>query len=134
MTYTILVADDENQQIRRISEMLIKNGYIVLSASSGKEVLQEVAQHSPDMLILDYCMADMFAPEVIRHLRKLPQSHDLPVILITCRVADADLAESMEAYAEEYVVAKMLKVISLYELLSEVQKALENKIKPQSSD
>ena len=69
MTAKLLVVDDEPRTAELTAELLRRAGYVVEIAGSGTAALQSVHTSSPDLMLLDYEMPDMEAPEVLDLLR-----------------------------------------------------------------
>jgi CheY-like chemotaxis protein len=113
---TILVADDEKINRMVLEEALTVEGYRVLLAENGEEVLEKIKIEKPDLLILDVKMPLMDGIEV---LQKLRIGHPtLPVIVLTAY-------KSMERYAlKEGISAFMPKPINLHKLKNQVKKIL----------
>jgi len=65
----LLVVDDEPRTAELTAALLRRAGYLVDIAVSGTEALASVRSSSPDLMLLDYEMPDMEAPEVLDSLR-----------------------------------------------------------------
>ena len=91
----LLLAEDEPdvQLIARLS--LKKAGFAVVTVGSGVEVLQRVAEERPDAILLDWMMPDMDGYETCRRLKADPATSSIPVIFLTARVQEAELARAM---------------------------------------
>jgi two-component system alkaline phosphatase synthesis response regulator PhoP/two-component system response regulator VicR len=88
---TILAVDDERSIVRLVQVNLERQGYNVLTAADGREALDQIAKHRPDMVICDVMMPYMDGLEVLRHLRQDPATRELPVIMLTARAQDQDV-------------------------------------------
>ena len=86
----------------------------VLSASEGGKGLDLVEEHSPDLVILDIGLPDMNGMEVLRTLRGFS---DVPVVILTARSQDVEIARFLEEGADEYVV----KPFSHVEFMGRIQ-------------
>jgi len=69
VTAKLLVVDDEQRTAEITAELLRRAGYDVDVVRSGGEALERVRLASPDLMLLDYEMPDMEAPEVLDSLR-----------------------------------------------------------------
>ena len=69
MNSSILIADDEPNQVELISYNLQKSGFKTILAKNGQEVLDKTFEHKPDLLILDWMMPLISGIEVCRILR-----------------------------------------------------------------
>lgn len=105
MTAKLLVVDDEPRTAEITAEILRRAGYAVDVARSGGEALERVRSGSPDLMLLDYEMPDMEAPEVLDSLRLGEQRIPFPVIILTgARHAPADQVMGFERGATDYIV------------------------------
>ncbi|MFH1003132.1 MAG: response regulator transcription factor [Chloroflexota bacterium] len=89
----------------------------VVSASEGGRGLEMVEQEHPDVVILDVELPDTDGFQVLRELRTFSQ---VPVIMLTVRGDETDVARGLEAGADDYVT----KPFSHIELLARVQAVL----------
>lgn len=105
MTARLLVVDDEPRTAELTAELLRRAGYAVEIAVSGTEALQRVRSSSPDLMLLDYEMPDMEAPEVLDSLRSGADRIAFPVIILTgARHAAGDQVLGIEHGATDYIV------------------------------
>jgi DNA-binding response OmpR family regulator len=105
MTARLLVVDDEPRTAELTAELLRRAGYVVEIAASGIEALQRVRSSSPDLMLLDYEMPDMEAPEVLDSLRSGADRVAFPVIILTgARHAPGDQVLGIEHGATDYIV------------------------------
>src|SRR2546428_9451309 len=82
MTAKLLVVDDEPRTAELTAEILRRAGYSVDVAGSGTEALERVRLGSPDLMLLDYEMPDMEAPEVLDSLRSGGEPVALSLIIL----------------------------------------------------
>jgi len=105
MTARLLVVDDEPRTAELTAELLRRAGYTVDIAVSGTEALRSVRSSSPDLMLLDYEMPDMEAPEVLDLLRSGANRIAFPVIILTgARHAPADQVLGIDHGATDYIV------------------------------
>ena len=105
MTAKLLVVDDEPRTAELTAEILRRAGYSVDVAGSGTEALERVRLGSPDLMLLDYEMPDMEAPEVLDSLRSGGERIAFPVIILTgARHSPADQVVGIERGATDYIV------------------------------
>src|SRR5260370_40473768 len=81
MTAKLLVVDDEPRTAELTAEVLRRAGYSVEVAGSGTEAVARARSSAPDLMLLDYEMPDMQAPEVLDELRSGGDRVGFPVIL-----------------------------------------------------
>jgi CheY-like chemotaxis protein len=77
----ILCVDDEENQLAVRKMVLESEGYSVLTASSGQQALNLLAQHQVDLVLSDHLMPGLIGTELARQIKK--RNPDLPVILIS---------------------------------------------------
>jgi CheY-like chemotaxis protein len=81
---TVLLVDDDADFVEMNRMLLESNGYVVRVAYSGRQCLEEVASHRPDLVILDMVMenqSDGF--NVSRELRNSEYTKSIPLVMIT---------------------------------------------------
>jgi DNA-binding response OmpR family regulator len=105
VTTKLLVVDDEPRTAELTAALLRRAGYVVEIAVSGTEALASVRSSSPDLMLLDYEMPDMEAPEVLDSLRSGADRIAFPVIIVTgVRHAAGDQVLGIERGATDYIV------------------------------
>jgi two-component system response regulator RegX3 len=105
MTTRLLVVDDEPRTAELTAELLRRAGYVVEIAISGSAALSSIRSSSPDLMLLDYEMPDMEAPEVLDSLRSGADRIEFPVIILTgARHAPGDQVLGIDHGATDYIV------------------------------
>ncbi|MEW6313890.1 MAG: Hpt domain-containing protein [Pseudomonadota bacterium] len=84
----VMVVDDSITVRKVTGRLLQRAGYRVTEAKDGVEALQMIGVAMPDAVLLDIEMPRMDGFELTGHLRALPRSANLPIIMITSRSAD----------------------------------------------
>lgn len=97
---TILICDDNETVHQTLKLYLQEAGYQVLSVFDGVSALETIAQGQVDLLILDIMMPKLFGTEVCRQIRK---TSDLPIIILSAKVDEADRIVGLELGADDYV-------------------------------
>ena len=116
----VLVADDDDDIRDLVAFRLDRAGYEVLRAGDGQQALDLAREHHPDLAVLDVMMPKLTGYDVTRELRADTATSRIPVILLTARVQEADVARGFEAGADDYVK----KPFSPQELKARVQAVL----------
>jgi DNA-binding response OmpR family regulator len=117
MCACILVVDDEPSVVNLIAYNLRKAHYQVLTASNGRDALNQARHTRPDLIILDLMIPEMDGMEVCRELRK---TSDVPIIMVTARGEETDRVIGLELGADDYIC----KPFSVRELLARVKAVL----------
>jgi DNA-binding response OmpR family regulator len=116
----VLVADDDPDILSLVKLRLERSGYDVVSAGDGEQALQTARVQTPDLALLDVMMPKLDGYEVTALLREDEATRHLPIILLTARVQESDIARGVEAGADDYVK----KPFSTHELRDRVQAVL----------
>jgi two-component system KDP operon response regulator KdpE len=114
---TVLVVDDEPQIRRALRTNLTVRGYRVVEAGDGAAALAAVADHRPDVVLLDLGLPGLDGIEVLHGLRGWT---DVPVIVVTVRDREVDKVEALDAGADDYVT----KPFGMNELLARLRAQL----------
>ena len=125
MNANILIADDEPNQLELMSFNLSNAGYSIIKATNGKEAIELIENHSPDLIILDWMMPKMSGIDVCRTLRSRSETKQIPIIILSARSEDSDKSLGLDTGADDYIS----KPFSPKELISRV-KALLRRARP----
>ena len=113
----VLVVDDEPQILRVMRASLPIRGYEVLTASSGKEALDQLSKQVPDLVILDLAMPEMSGLEVCRRVREFSK---VPIIILSAKGSESDKVAALDLGADDYVT----KPFGMDELLARARAVL----------
>jgi two-component system, OmpR family, response regulator len=113
----ILVVEDDHNLQDTLKYNLVKEGYIVYTASDGEEALEIARQEKPDVIILDLMLPKLNGFEVCRILRKETTT---PIMILTAKTDEIDKIVGLEIGADDYLT----KPFSLRELLARVRATL----------
>lgn len=97
----ILIVDDEPLVRRSLSEFLTFEGYVVSTASNGKEALDLLKDYTADIIITDIRMPGMDGAQLLKHIKH--NHSDIPVILITSYGSIESAVEAMREGAYDYI-------------------------------
>ena len=114
----ILIVDDDPRLIRLVREVLCATGYDVLTCSNGEQAVETVAMEQPDLVVLDIMLQDTDGFQIARRLREFS---DVPIIMLTAKVAEVDKLSGFDAGADDYIT----KPFSSKELLARVRALLK---------
>lgn len=114
---TILVVDDEPKIVKTVRAYLESSGYRVVTAGEGRAALTLFRHEKPGLVILDLGLPAMDGLDVARTLRR---ESNVPIIMLTARVEEADRLVGLELGADDYVT----KPFSPRELVARVRAVL----------
>jgi DNA-binding response OmpR family regulator len=115
----IAVLDDDSAQIEFVCQTLSAAGHICLPFGSGRELVRQLRRQTFDLVMLDWNVPDMSGEEVLCWMRE-SLSERLPVIFMTSRGRETDVASILNAGADDYIV----KPVSAPVLLARVSALL----------
>jgi len=114
---SILVIDDEAQIRKLLSITLTSFDFKVTEASTAKEGLVAVANHPPDLVLLDLGLPDTNGHDVLRHLREWFSN---PIIILSVQSSEEDIIKALDNGANDYLV----KPFRTGELVARIRSAL----------
>lgn len=100
---TILVVDDQPLNVQILRKRLEREQLTVLTAHSGEAAIVAVAEHRPDLILLDVVMPELDGIEVCRRLQSLEESRSTPIIFITARDSKEGKIEGLGVGAVDYI-------------------------------
>jgi DNA-binding response OmpR family regulator len=98
--YTVLVCDDDTAILNSIMIYLKQDGYNVLSATNGKEVLDIISRETIHCLILDIMMPELDGLSATLQIR---EKFNFPIILLSAKSEDTDKITGLTFGADDYV-------------------------------
>jgi PAS domain S-box-containing protein len=100
---TILVVDDDKSLVKSLKYRLEKRGFSIYAAYDGKEALEMVKSHLPDLVLLDIMMPEMDGYEVMKALKRKPDTANIPIVVITGIEIDGGKVKALSVGAAEYL-------------------------------
>ncbi|WP_353217589.1 response regulator, partial [Sandarakinorhabdus sp.] len=120
MRAKILLVEDDASLIELVTYNLEKEGFDVVRTGDGEEALTLAEEEKPDLVILDWMIANLSGIEVCRRLRRAPATANLPIVMLTARGDEADRIRGLETGADDY----MTKPFSPRELIARIRAVL----------
>ena len=114
----ILIVDDDPRLVRLVREVLSAAHFQVVGRMTGEQAIQAAAVERPDLILLDIVLNDIDGYRVCRQVREFS---DVPIIMLTAKVHEADLLAGFDAGADDYIT----KPFSAKELLARVRAILK---------
>ena len=119
MALIYIVEDDEN--ILEIEEIALRNAnYQVSGFSSARDMYEKLSKIKPDLFLLDIMLPDEDGNQILRNLRKNPETARIPAIMVTAKSSEIDLIKAFDEGSDDYIK----KPFSIMELTSRVKAVL----------
>ena len=121
-----IVEDDAN--IRQMESYALKNsGFEVAEFANAAEFWRACETQLPELLLLDIMLPGEDGFALLQKLRNQPQTHDIPVIIVTAKSTEVDAVRGLENGADDYIT----KPFGIIELVARVKVVLRRIQKPQ---
>jgi len=102
--FTILIADDQPDNLLLLARYLENEGYNYIKAKDGRETLQKIRRETPDLVLLDVNMPHMDGFAVLEEMRADPAIRNIPVIILTAaRLDSMDIQLGLNLGADDYI-------------------------------
>jgi CheY-like chemotaxis protein len=122
-TPTILVVDDNQQNLELLQAYLEDLQCQTMPAHDGLEALDIVAKRPPDLILLDIMMPRMSGFEVCRRIKNNPKTASIPVIMVTALNEFGDIERAIDSGTDDF----LSKPVNKLELLTRVKTMLKLK-------
>jgi two-component system response regulator VicR len=100
----VIVIEDDPEMIDLLKLILLRDGYTVEAAQSGREGLELMESFLPDVVLLDLMMADMDGWEVYQHMKANEATKNIPVIIVTAKSQGIDKVLGLHiAKVDDYI-------------------------------
>lgn len=104
MAKKILIIEDYQATVGMITSFLQIEGYEVVTANDGPSGLEKAAADKPDLILLDVMMPGMSGIEVCQKLKQDRRTAPIPVIIVSIKCNEQEIAEGRAAGAVDYLV------------------------------
>ena len=113
----ILVVDDSATERFFYTELLMKNGYNVVTVENGSEALTKAKSEQPNVILMDIVMPGQNGFQVTRTISRDPGTAHIPIIICTTKGQETDRYWGMKQGAKDYVT----KPVDPKDLLSKIR-------------
>ncbi len=100
---TILVVEDDAASRGLLRSLLEREGYSAMVEADGESGLRVAREHEPDVVLLDIGLPGLDGLQVTRKLRQTAATRTIPIILLTGRTSLEDVAEGLDAGADDFI-------------------------------
>ncbi len=112
----ILIVDDSPTERYFLTDILVKNGFLVSTAEHGEEALLKIKADKPQLILMDVVMPGQNGFQVTRAIARNPETKDIPVIMCTSKNQETDRIWGLRQGACDYLI----KPIVPQELLAKI--------------
>ena len=116
----VLIVDDNPQNVELLQAFLEALPVQISTAIDGVDALEKVAEHEPDLVLLDVMMPRMSGFQVCRKLKGDPRTRDIQVLMVTALNELGDIEQANECGTDDFVSKPVNKI----ELLTRVKSLL----------
>jgi two-component system cell cycle response regulator len=117
---TVLLVDDNVQNLELLQAFLESLPVKLITAIDGVDALEKVAEHKPDLILLDVMMPRMSGFQVCRRLKSDPKTRDIQILMVTALNELGDIEQANECGTDDFVS----KPVNKLELLTRVKSLL----------
>ena len=114
---TILIVDDEPENIELLDRRLSRRGFTVVGATSAEEGLKVALSERPALILMDIKMPNLDGFDAMRMLQADPMTAGIPVIALTAHAMQEDRDRALSAGAKDYET----KPVDLDRLLAKIR-------------
>jgi len=100
---SILIVEDDHPLVELLTYHFEREEFAVRSTPDGEEALMLAREEAPDLVILDWMIQGLSGIEVCRRLRRMPETQNVPIIMLTARGEESDRIRGLETGADDYV-------------------------------
>lgn len=97
----ILVAEDEPMMLRLIEHKLIKDGYTVITTADGRQAMEGIDAHDPDLIITDIMMPYASGLEIISKVKS--SARKVPIIVLSAMGQENVVLDAFNLGADDYI-------------------------------
>lgn len=112
----IIVLADDNADMREYVQRLLSHRFTVITAMDGEDAFNKVLKHHPDLVLTDVMMPKVDGFGLLERIRKTPEVHNTPVIMLSARAGEEAKIDGLQAGVDDYLI----KPFSAKELLARV--------------
>lgn len=116
----ILLIEDERPIREMVTFALGQEGYIVDEAEDSLAAEVKVADHLPNLILLDWMLPDVTGLELLRRWKRVEAMNEIPIIMLTARVEERDKIDGLDSGADDYIT----KPFSVKELTARIRAVL----------
>ncbi|MBL8133759.1 MAG: response regulator transcription factor [Anaerolineae bacterium] len=98
-----MIVDDDIQMLDMVELVLRREGFTVKRASSGFDALEQTADQTPDLFVIDAMMPEMDGITLCRKLRAHPQTSNTPIIFLTGNTSSNNVVDALNSGGDDFI-------------------------------
>jgi len=116
----ILIVDDDAKELELYQDVLLSQGFDVLSASNGEDGLKLAVENIPDLILLDVMMPKKDGGKVSQDLLRNDKTKDIPVIYLTSIITEEEVKAQHGVVSGRFIISKSSSRAELVQRIKEV--------------
>lgn len=116
----VLLVEDSKTQAKQISDVLASVGLTVRVVGDGPDAIREAMENPPDLIVLDIKLPSMDGYQVCRRLKRMEETQNIPIIMLTDKVGAKETMTGLKAGADDYIPKDIFAAEHLMETLKEL--------------
>jgi len=119
-TQRVLIVEDDESICQMVTFNLERAGFEVIAAGTCQAARVALADHNPDLMLLDWMLPDSNGPEFARSVRRDELTREMPIIMLTARTMEDDKVLGLDSGVDDYIT----KPFSPRELVARIKALL----------
>jgi two-component system, sensor histidine kinase and response regulator len=132
--FKILVVDDVVANVILLKALLSREGYKIVTATSGEDAINKLPIEKPDVILLDVMMPGMSGFEVAEKIKKMPEFEDVQIIFLTALNSPADIVKGFKLGASDFVTKPFNREELIIRLTHQISLVAAKRIIEQQTD
>jgi DNA-binding response OmpR family regulator len=120
----VLIVDDDEKELELYHDILLSEGFNVLTANNGDDGIKAAIDNTPDLILLDVMMPKKNGGKVSEELLGNNKTKDIPVIYLTSIITEEEVKSQHGVVSGRYIISKSS---SREELMKRISKVLSAK-------
>jgi len=126
----VLIVDNNKVILGFLSDILSKEGFIVVMAESGEAAIEQYKSCDPDFICLDIMMPGMSGYDVCKEIRQ--QDKEIPIIFITSKAETVHKIEGLEVGGDDYIIKPFDTNEVIARIRAVARRSIKNKKTPEN--
>jgi len=116
----VLIVDDDAKELELYQDILLSQGFDVLTAGNGEDGLKLAIENIPDLILLDVMMPKKDGGKVSQDLLRNDKTKDIPVIYLTSIITEEEVKAQHGVVSGRFIISKSSNRAELVQRINEV--------------